>query len=69
MGLEHTTCTCSPIPASQWSSKNGKRKSTSPFITLPLVVLAVVQSISRVAPYAKNGELKIISLLKIFVGT
>ena len=47
--------------------KIGTAKSNSPFITLPLAVLAVVQSSSRVVPTGKQQlQLKIILLLKIF---
>ena len=44
----------------KWMNKNGNRKSNSPFITLPLVVLAAVQSsYMQQSCRAYNGELKI----------
>ena len=47
----------------KWVNKTCNCKSNSPFINFPIVVLVVV-----LRPYTNNGDLKIISLLRNFMG-
>ena len=66
------------FPHPRWLNKHGNCESNSPFITLPLVVLAVLTLVQTPCPsfvmprpsltYAKNGELNIVSLLNFFCG-